>query len=173
MYTKKFSQELFNQYDKIAKDKVLEITKQNPNFVLKEPDDKYKTDLEIHHMGIHKQNLEVEVRTSWIGYRWPHPDVQVICRKEKNNDGHSIHLIFNNDLSRHLCIKYSDIVKCRVVSHINKFSKGQEEQSYSVPLELCNFDYLYKMIDRPKSDYLINEEIRIELFDKIKERTLK
>lgn len=144
-FKKPFSSELFNGHDPKARQKVLEIFKESTNLRIQQPEDKYSADLDVYKGEVFIGRLELEIKNNWDGQIFPFKDVQFLERKNKYNNK-TVWVLFNKDLSRHLTIPIREVVKCQKREIVNKFSNGQKESFYVVPISIVNLDGLVTMI---------------------------
>lgn len=145
-FKKPFSEELFENHDPKARLKVQEIFKKSKTLILKKPSDKYSADFDVFKGEKLIGHLELEVKNNWDSQKFPFNDVQFLERKQKY-DKHTVWVLFNKDLTRHLIARVREIVKCPKRQLSNRFSGGQKESFYVVPLSIVKFDGLEAMIE--------------------------
>jgi hypothetical protein len=114
-----------------------------------DPEVMYKVDMLLinRHTGEHEQNLEVEMKRSWID-EFPFRDIQFLPRKaEKWSDprftyGKPTHwVLFNCDATQHLVVFDHVIRNLTEKRMVNCQVRGLEEL-YCIPKNLAHLNYL-------------------------------
>ena len=146
-FRKPFSQELYDKHDKKAREKVYEIFNSSKTLILKEPEDRYAVDLDVYKGDKKLGSLELEVKNNWDSKEFKFKDVQALPRKSKYSHK-TIWVLFNRDYSQHMIARMREVVKCPTRQITNKFSKGQLETFYIVPLSIVKMNGLYEVIER-------------------------
>ncbi len=149
-FKKPFSEILYNKHDFKAREKVIEIFKETfsnkeTTLELKEPLDKYQADIDVYKNNKLIGHLELEIKNNWINDKFPFKDVQFLERKKKYNKK-TIWVLFNKNLSRHLVAKIKDIIKCPTRNVVNKYSNGELETFYIVPISMVKFNELSNIL---------------------------
>ena len=140
-FRKPFSEKTFNKHDPKAREKVKEIFKASKSLTLKEPDDKYAADLDVYKNGKIIGHLELEIKNNWNTEEFKFPDVQFLERKKKYAEN-TVWVLFSKDLSRHMIARIKDVVTCPTRDLANKYSNGEKERFYVVPITMVTFDGL-------------------------------
>lgn len=153
----KFSQSAYDAFDKKAKYKLIEIMAANPKFqncTLREPVDQYTADFEFYLFDRHIGNIEVEVKSSWVGEKFPFADIQLLPRKKKFwfdkqwKGKPTAFVMFNHDLSHHLVLTNS---RMRSIyegndrrQYQNLMTRATEDNFYVCPTIYAKMDYFYQ-----------------------------
>lgn len=120
--TKRFDKELFEQNDKLIKDKVLELFS-NTNLELRPGKNRYSVDFEVFKEGHHFINCEVERKKLWTGPNFPYQNIQFPSRKKKFTelDKKTIFFMFNKECSHYLTVQSDDLAASPLVMVRNKY----------------------------------------------------
>lgn len=145
---KEFSQSLHDQTDLIAR-KMLKKLLEDSNYDIGDNPDKHGVDLFLISKGIHRANVEVEIKTNWKpkgGFEFE--NVNFLRRKEKYCvlTEPTLFVIFNRDLSQYLTIDSRHISSCPLEEVSNKFNESGE-LFRKVPLSKVIINKIYKSID--------------------------
>ena len=133
---KKFDKELFDKNDSIARSKAKEYFLSKGQEV-KDNEDKYGPDLVLG-SGI---NVELEVKHSWKGRKFPFKTVQIPERKEKFAKIGCLFVMFNSDLTSGFLIQSKDILESPKVEVSNKFVKSGEK-FFQIDIDKCEQFFL-------------------------------
>lgn len=120
----KFDEKLFEKYDIPARNKLKEILKE---FVMDNPDP-YKQDLIISCNDCKYKFIEIQVCTSWVGERFPFPNVYIFERK-KFYDNDTLFLTLNKNLTKGLIFNTMSIKN----SKPRRLKKYSREYVYDIP----------------------------------------
>ena len=118
-------------------------------YELVDNEDRYGVDLFLIHKGIHKANVEVEIKTNWSPKaKWGFENVNFLRRKEKycTLDKPTLFIIFNRDLSQYLTINSNIIFSCPLAEVSNKFNESGE-LFRKVPNNACKFNKIYASVE--------------------------
>ncbi|HEY8365680.1 MAG TPA: hypothetical protein VIL57_00905 [Bacteroidia bacterium] len=143
---KRFDLDLYNENDNKAKNKAKELLV-NSGFDVEDNPKKRGVDLLIFKDGKHIANIECEIKKVWKGPVFRYPTIQFPERKKKFAELEipTVFLMFNEDLSAHLAVRGSDLLKSPLVEVPNKYCfKG--ELFFQVPLEQTVFNDIIKVL---------------------------
>lgn len=143
---KRFDKELYNKYDKAAKDMVNKLFK-GTAWTVKVSEKKTAVDFEVYENGKHICYLEAEVKLNWETPEFPYGDVQWPERKWKycQLDKPTIFIMFNRDLSKYLTATGTDLLGSKLEMVRNKYiSYG--ENFFKVPVSKITFNDVYSEI---------------------------
>lgn len=94
--------------------------------------DKYGIDVLATDPDGKRWEIEVEVKHSWKGAKFPYPAVHFSARKTKFAYDNSIFVMFNDDRSYALGVRGSVVAKSRIVEKDTVYTRG--EQFIEVPI---------------------------------------
>jgi len=136
---KRFDRELFEKYDKAAREATSNHLRTQGYKVMEHPD-RYAQDLLFYRSSDDWENpniclkAECEVKIIWSGTEFPYDSVQLPQRKEKFFDGLTQFFIWNKDLDTAVTFWDNDIKDLTPVEVPNKYiAKG--EYFYQIPME--------------------------------------
>lgn len=112
--------------------------------------DRYGVDLFLIHKGVHRANIEVEIKTNWKpkgGFEFD--TVNFLRRKEKycRLVEPTLFVIFNRDLSQYLTIDSREVFSCPLEEVSNKFNQSGE-LFRKIPLDKVIINKIYKSVER-------------------------
>lgn len=140
MIRKRFSPELYEQNDKLAKEKAITLLDKRVYKVVENPN-KRGVDLLVYKKGEHVFNIECEIKKVWSGKEFKFDNVQFPERKNKFAilEKPTLFIMFNKDQSSFLVVNSKDLVASPKVEVPNKYIyKG--EYFYQVPLNKVYFN---------------------------------
>lgn len=140
MTRKHFDRELYNKYDVLAKDKVMDLFKDIP-WEIKGSVKKTDVDFEIYEAGEHIAYLEVEVKMNWNVEKFQYNTVQWPERKWRyaQLDKPTIFLMFNHDLSQYLTATGEVLINSKLEMVRNKYVR-YGENFFKVPINEIRFN---------------------------------
>lgn len=145
---KQFSQSLHDETDLIARNAVKKLLEDSMYDIVDNPD-RYGVDLFLIYKGVHKANIEVEIKTNWRPKdKWSFENVNFLRRKEKycKLTEPTLFVIFNRDLSQYLTINSNVIFDCPIEEVKNKFiSNG--ELFRKVPMDKVIINKIYASVE--------------------------
>lgn len=135
---KRFDRELFEKYDKAAREVTTKVLKAKGYDVVEHPD-RYAQDL-IAYMPLddYEFNVECEVKRVWKDSVFPYESVQLPQRKEKFFDGKTRFFIWNEPLTHAAtfwCLDLQDLLPVEVP---NKYMY-KDEYFFQIPLDKVEF----------------------------------
>ena len=135
---KRFDRELFDKYDKAAREATTSVLKAKGYDVVEHPD-RYAQDL-IAYMPLDdfEFHVECEVKRVWKEALFPYDSVQLPQRKQKFFDGKTRFFIWNKPLTHAATFWCNDIKDLEPVEVPNKYMY-KDEYFYQIPLELVEF----------------------------------
>lgn len=135
---KRFDRELFDKYDKAAREATTRVLKAKGYDVIEHPD-RYAQDL-IAYMPLDdfEFHVECEVKRVWKELEFPYDSVQLPQRKEKFFDGKTRFFIWNEPLTRAATFWDNDVKGLTPVEVPNKYM-FKDEYFFQIPLELVDF----------------------------------
>lgn len=138
---KKFSKELYDQYDSIGKNALAKFLETKGFIITENPFGKYGIDLKAT-KGKSIFYLDAEIRRKWTEKDFPYPVVNVLERKKKFADIPKSYIVFiSNDLTQFAFVSGSVIRKEYLKSNPNEFV-ANGENAYKIPLWEVHFDSL-------------------------------
>lgn len=146
---KRFDRELYNQTDKLAKTKLFSLLEYNDNIQASENPKKTGVDILVTNpdTGDLLFNIETEIKRVWKGEKFPYESVQIPERKKKYTGlgKPTLFVMFNEDQTKYLVIRDTDLISSPLVEVPNKYVyKG--ELFFQVPLEKVSFNNIKKPI---------------------------
>ena len=149
MVRKFFDRELYDKYDRLAKDRATELVKEltGYKFVLQENEKKRGVDLLVYQGEKHVFNIETEVKAVWKEEVFPYDSVNFPERKSKfaELDKPTLFLMFNKDLKNYLLVNNTDLLKSPKEMVRNRYVP-YGEYFFQVPLDKVIFNDLKKAI---------------------------
>lgn len=145
---KEFNQALHDETDLIARKACKKLLEDSMYTVVDNPD-KHGVDLFLIHKGIHRANIEVEIKTNWHPKKkFEFENVNFLRRKEKycKLTEPTLFIIFNRDLSQYLTVRSDDIMSCPLEEVKNKFV-GSGELFRKIPLDKVIFNKIYASVE--------------------------
>lgn len=135
---KRFDRELFDKYDKAAREATTRVLKAKGYDVIEHPD-RYAQDL-IAYMPLddYEFHVECEVKRVWKELEFPYDSVQLPQRKQKFFDGKTQFYIWNEPLTRAASFWDFDIADLTPVEVPNKYMY-KDEYFFQIPLEMVVF----------------------------------
>jgi len=145
---KRFDKDLYDKYDKLAKNRVVDIIDKRKYEVVENPK-KRGVDLLIYERktGNHVLNIETEVKRVWKTKDFKYDTVQFPERKSKfaKLNVPTLFVMFSENTKNYLVVKDKDLVNSPLKEVPNKYMfKG--EYFYQVPLKKVKFDNIKKVI---------------------------
>ena len=145
--TKRFSRELFNETDKLAKDSVRNLFKDS-RYIIKDNPKKLQVDLLIYNSGdLHLFNIETEIKKyDWTTNNFKWESIQLPQRKKKYCElsTRTLFIIWNKDQTAYVAFWDKDVLSSPLVEVPNKYNwKG--EHFYQIPISNCVQD---KLVDK-------------------------
>lgn len=145
---KQFSQALYNDTDLVARNALKKLLEDSSYHIVDNPD-KYGVDLFLIYKGVHRANIEVEIKTNWKPKGiFEFDNVNFLRRKEKycTLAEPTLFIIFNRDLSQYLTVDSRDIMACPLEEVSNKFNESGE-LFRKIPLNKVIINKIYKSIE--------------------------
>lgn len=135
---KRFDRELFDKYDKAAREATTSVLKAKGYDVVEHPD-RYAQDL-IAYMPLDdfEFHVECEVKRVWKEAQFPYDSVQLPQRKQKFFDGKTRFFIWNEPLTHAATFWCNDIKHLEPVEVPNKYM-FRDEYFYQIPLDMVEF----------------------------------
>lgn len=136
---KRFDRDLYEANDKLAREKVRAVA---PGFDIRDNPKKRDVDLLVYDKaGNHVANIETEIKRVWKGPDFKYDNVQFPERKAKyaKLDKPTIFVMFNEDQSKFLVVRDSDLLSSPCVVVPNKYVYAGE-QFFQVPLDKVVFN---------------------------------
>lgn len=144
---KRFDRKLYEENDRLAKEKVLSLLDKR-KYKVKENPKKRGVDLLIYRRGEHVLNIETEIKRVWTDKEFQYDSVQIPERKQKyaELDIPTLFVMFNADQKSYLVIKDKDLLKSPKVEVPNRYVyKG--EYFFQVPLRKVSFDDIKSVLE--------------------------
>jgi len=136
MITKKFSQNLHDQYDDAGREVVKNYFQKKLNILAEDNPNLYGVDLILYRDAQPIGYAEVEVRSNWKTNHFPYDTLNVPLRKKKllDNELPTFFFSINHIKTRMFCCKAEEILNCEVKENPNKYVKSNE-YFYKVPVD--------------------------------------
>lgn len=145
---KRFDRELYEKYDKLAKERVESLIDKRIYQIVENPK-KRGVDLLIFRRrdGKHVLNIETEVKRVWKTKDFKYDSVQFPERKAKyaQLEIPTLFVMFNESTKFYLAVKGNDLLKSPCVEVPNKYC-FKEEYFFQVPLNKVRFNSLNSVI---------------------------
>jgi len=144
---KRFDRELYEKYDKLAKDNVIKLVDKRKYKIIENPK-KRGVDLLVYKKGIHILNIETEIKKLWKGKDFKYTTVQLPERKEKfaKLEVPTLFIMFNSNQKSYLVIKDKDLLKSPKVEVPNKYVY-RGEYFFQVPLKNVYFNNIKAVLE--------------------------
>ena len=124
---KPFSQELHDQNDIPAREKVKISFAEFWDLTLVDNPDIYGPDLLAYRGSVFEGFVEIEVKHNWIGTRFPFSTVHFPKRKERIfEDGPMIFVVMNKDLTRFIWFRLDSLKSAKVITKKTRLTDFQE-----------------------------------------------
>ena len=135
---KRFDRELFEKYDKAAREVTTKVLKAKGYDVVEHPD-RYAQDL-IAYMPLddYEFHVECEVKRVWKDDTFPYDSVQLPTRKEKFFDGKTQFFIWNLPMTHAATFWCYDVANLTPVEVPNKYMY-KDEYFFQIPLDKVEF----------------------------------
>lgn len=147
-HRKRFDRDLYEKYDKLAKESVISLIDKRKYRVEENPK-KRGVDLQVYKRktGELVLNIETEVKRVWKEKEFQYDSVQFPERKAKfaKLTEPTLFVMFNQDQSAFLVVKDKDLLKSPCVEVPNRYC-FKEEYFYQVPLKKVSFNDIKSVI---------------------------
>lgn len=142
---KAFSQELFDQNDTPAREKVKRSFAEIWGLTLVDNSDKYGPDLVAYRGSVFEGFVEIEVKHNWLGNRFPFPTVHFPKRKERIfGEGPMIFVVMNKHMTHFIWFRLNSLKSARVITkrtRLTDFQEGFLEIPVSEGIKVTCSDY--------------------------------
>ena len=159
---KRFDRELFEKYDKAAREATKKYFERISNgvsydsegnvhdcgvtFKVEEHPDRYAQDLIVTrndfyndgHWDQSKFNVECEVKRVWKEEKFPYDSVQLPQRKEKFCDGNTVFFIWNEPMT-HAAVFEDEVIKDLTPIEVPNKYMYKDEYFFQIPLDKVDF----------------------------------
>lgn len=145
---KSFSQSLHDETDLLARNAAKKLLEDSMYSIVDNPDI-HGVDLFLIHKGIHRANIEVEIKTNWKPRtKFTFDTVNFLRRKEKycRLSEPTLFVIFNRDLSQYVTVPSGVVMDCPLEEVKNKYV-GSGEFFRKIPLDKVTFNKIYKSVE--------------------------
>lgn len=145
---KAFNQSLHDVTDLKAKNAAKKLLEDSMYDIQDNPDI-HGVDLFLMHKGIHKANVEVEIKFNWKPKtKFSFDNVNFLRRKEKycQLKQPTVFIIFNSDLSQYLTVDGRNVLSSPMEEVKNKYN-ASGEFFRKIPLDKVIFNSIYKSIE--------------------------
>lgn len=139
---KKFDLNLYNQNDKIYKDKVIEYFRKEGIELIENPD-RYGIDLLNLNEDVIIMGFEVEHRFNWSGDVFPYTTINVPYRKGKfvSDKYKTYYCALNKEFTIIFLLDMDKLKSCKIKENKNKYI-NEGEMFYSVPINIGEFIHI-------------------------------